>query len=169
MWQEMEQIAGIVFTASALIMAIALVLISSSWKTLKEIMSTLPRNQKKIIFVLKKITNERRKYKEELKGALWLSILFLGITIFANMGSMLCCVRTMLRMHGGILGEISITYELQDFTVAKWSLIISVISLFMALFCLGFYRISEFLAFRKGKLNIIKELSTKSRVNKKNE
>lgn len=159
MWLQMEQWAALIFTSSALLMAIALVLISSCWKTLKEVLSTLPPTQRKIIFILRHITDKRRKYKEELKGSLWLAILFLGLMVGANMASMLCSVRTMLGMHGGVLGEISVIYELQDFVVAKWALVASVSFLFMSLFFLSLYRIPEFLALRKGKLEIIKELS----------
>ena len=72
----------------------------------------------------------------------------------------------MLGMHGGVLGETSIEYELQDFTMAKWCLIASVSLLFFSLLCLGFYRVTEFMALRKGKVEIIKELSKKERAKK---
>lgn len=159
MWEQIEQLAALIFSSSAVLMAIALVLISSCWKTLKGILSTLPPAQRKIIFNLRHIADERRRYKEELKGSLWLAILFLGLMIISNLVSMGCIVRTMLGMHGGILGETSMIYQLQDFIVARWAVIASVSFLIMSLFSLGYYRFSEFLAFRKGKLEIIKELS----------
>jgi hypothetical protein len=161
MWVQIEQWAALIFTSSALLMAIALVLISSCWKTLKEVLSTLPPTQRKIIFNLRHITDKRRKYKEELKGSLWLAILFLGLMVGANATSMLCSVMTMLGMHGGALGEISVVYELQDFAVARWALEASVSFLLLSLLSLLYYRVPEFLALRKGKLEIIKELSHK--------
>jgi hypothetical protein len=161
MWSQIEQLAALIFTSSAVLIAIALVLIRSCWKTLKEALLTLPPTQRKIIFNLRHINDKRRKYKEELKGSLWLAILFLGLMIGANFISMGCSVRTMLGMHGGALGEISVIYELQDFVVARWALMASVSFLFLSLFSLLHYRFSEFLALRKGKLEIIKELSHK--------
>jgi len=159
MWTQIEQLAALIFTSSTLLMAIALVLISSCWKTLKEVLLTLPPTQRKIIFILRHINDERRRYKEELKGSLWLTILFLGLMIGANLVSMACSVRAMLGMHGGVLGEISVVYELQDFVVARWALVASVLFLFVSLFAFFWYRFPEFLALRKGKLEIIKELS----------
>jgi hypothetical protein len=160
MWEESEQLAALIFSSSAIMMAIALVLISSCWKSLKELLSTLPPEQRKIIFILKHIGDKRKKYREELKGSLWLAILFLGLMVLSNLVSMLCVMRTMLGLHGGILGETSIFLELQDIAVARWSVIASVLFLLMSLASLSFYRFSEFLAFRKGKLELIKDLSS---------
>lgn len=159
MMENLEQTAALIFSSSAIMMAIALVLISSCWKTLKEVLSTLPPTQRKIIFNLRHIDDKRRKYKEELKGSLWLAILFLGLMVLSNLISMGCVTRTMLGMHGGVLGQLSVVYELQDFIVARWAVIASTTFLTLSVFILGFYRFSEFLTFRKGKLEIIKELS----------
>lgn len=159
MWSEIEPLAALIFTSSALLLAIALVLISSCWRTLKEVLLALPPTQRKIIFNLRQITDKRRKYKEELKGSLWLAILFLGLMIGANFISMGCSVRTMLGMHGGVLGETSVVYELQDFVVAKWALVASVLFLFVSLFSLLYYKLPELFELKRGKLEIIKELS----------
>lgn len=164
MWEYIEQLAALIFSSSAIITGVALFIISSCWKTLKEIMQTLPPDERRIIFRLVHINDERKKYKEELKGSLWLAILFLGLTIISNLTAMGCVTRTMLGMHGGI-------YELQDFIVGRWALIVGMGFLTMSIFALGYYRFSEFWALRKGKLEIIKELSqdkvpTKNKDNK---
>jgi hypothetical protein len=115
-------------------------------------MQTLPPDERRIIFRLRHIHDKRKKYKEELKGSLWLAILFLGLTVISNVMAMGCVTRTMLGMHGGI-------YELQDFIVGRWAVIAGMSFLTMSILALGWYRFSEFWALRKGKLEIIKELS----------
>jgi hypothetical protein len=152
MWEYIEQLAALIFSSSAIITGVALLLISSCWKTLKEVMQTLPPDERRIIFRLGHIHDKRKKYKEELKGSLWLAILFLGLTVISNLMAMGCVTRTMLGMHGGI-------YELQDFVVGRWAVIAGMGFLTMSIFVLGYYRFSEFWALRKGKLEIIKELS----------
>lgn len=159
MWEYIEQLAALIFSSSAIVTGIALFIISSCWKTLKEVMQTLPPDERRIIFRLGHIHDKRRKYKEELKGSLWLAILFLGLTVISNLMAMGCVTRTMLGMHGGVLGQVSIMYELQDFVVGRWAVIAGMGFLTMSIFVLGYYRFSEFWALRKGKLEIIKELS----------
>lgn len=159
MWEYIEQLAALIFSSSAIVTGIALFIISSCWKTLKEVMQTLPPDERRIIFRLRHIHDNRKKYKEELKGSLWLAILFLGLTVISNLMAMGCVTRTMLGMHGGMLGQVSIMYELQDFVVGRWAVIAGMGFLTMSIFVLGYYRFSEFLALRKGKLEIIKELS----------
>lgn len=152
MWEYIEQLAALTFSSSAIITGVALFIISSCWKTLKEVMQTLPPDERRIIFRLGHIHDKRKKYKEELKGSLWLAILFLGLTVISNLIAMGCVTRTMLGMHGGI-------YELQDFIVGRGAVIAGMGFLTMSIFVLGYYRFSEFWALRKGKLEIIKELS----------
>lgn len=164
MWEYIEQLAALIFSSSAIITGVALLIISSCWKTLKEVMQTLPPEERRIIFRLGRIHDTRRKYKEELKGSLWVAILFLGLTVISNLMAMGCVTRTMLGMHGGI-------YEPQDFIVGRGAVIAGMGFLTMAIFALGYYRFSEFWALRKGKLEIIKELSqdkvsTENRTNK---
>lgn len=159
MWEEIEQVAALIFSSSVIMTGVALWLISSCWKTLKEVLSTLPPKERKIIFNLKHIVDKRKKYREELKGSLWLAILFLGLTIISNIFAMGCVARTMLGMHGGVLGQLSLVYEIQDFIVGRWAVILSTGFLLLSILALGFYRFSEFLALREGKLEIIKESS----------
>jgi len=150
---QFEQSAELIFTSSAVILGIALILLSSTWKTLKEVLSKMPPAKRKIVFNLKDINDKREKRVEEIKGSLYLASIFLGFCILCNIGSMFCVVGIMLGQHGS-------SYETQDFYAGQWMLLASVALLTMSLFSLGWYRIAEAIAMKKGIIELSDELSS---------
>ena len=156
MIEGLQATAAIIFNASAIMMAIALVLITSCWKTLKEVLSTLPPKQRNIVFNLRHLESERNKLKEELKSSLYSGVFFLGCMILCNVTSLLCASRTMLDFKGPPI----------DFAIARYAVTAGVTFLFLSIFCLGYYRIWEFIGLRQGKGEPIKAL-TETTSNKK--
>ncbi len=44
-WEASEQLTAIIFNSSAIVVGIALVLIATCWRTLKQVLSSLPKKE----------------------------------------------------------------------------------------------------------------------------
>lgn len=147
----LEESAGLVFTSSAVVMGISLVMLSSSWKTLKDILLRLPPEQRKIIFNLRGIKDKRIKFREELKSSLYIASIFLGIAVFCNIASLISVGSAMVGLHGG-------PFELENYNGGRYMLLASVTFLSAAVISIGWFRISEAIAVKRGNFESIDSL-----------
>jgi hypothetical protein len=151
----MQKTAEVIFNSSGVLLAVGMVLIATCWKDFKKMYSVLPAAQRDIKIDLRKVNDNREKVKEQIKLSLPLGIICFSIMIFLNVASMLLVARTMLGVHGGVLGGQSFVYELWDYSLGKELVFWTVGLLFLGLIFISFFKISEFIAIRRGKVNFI--------------
>ncbi|MFH1651185.1 MAG: hypothetical protein ABID87_03665 [Chloroflexota bacterium] len=154
--------AALLFTASTVMIVISLMLISSAWKSLKEIIAVLPPEKRRIypLFRVKELDDEVERDKEIYKNCLWLASFILGANVFVNIASL-----------GGIAGlflGIHIGFEevaKENFNWARYTLFASPLLLAFAVVLLGGYRFMEFKAMKAGRFDPERWRQTKESVN----
>ncbi len=145
-----QESAALLFTASTVMIIISIMLMTSAWRTLKEILGVLPINQKRIypLFRLRQIEDDVERHKEMLKNLLWISALVLGINVFINVLSLVGIAGLFVGMHIGFR-EVA----LENFNYARYTLFASPLLLFIAILLIGGYRFYEFMAMKAGRID----------------
>ncbi len=149
MGQYIKQLATIIFSSSAIMIGIALIVISSWWKDLNKAVITLPADWRKLISNLKNMRDKRKKFKKGLKGSFPPAILFFGLTIISSLIAMGFVTRTMLNTHGGLSGQLRVIRELHNCTFGLWTAIVGAVFLAIAVLIVVFYKLSEFRTLKK--------------------
>lgn len=146
-----QQSATLIFTASTVLMIISLMLLTSTWRTLKELQNFLPLEQRKIypILRLREIKDKREHNRQVMKNLLWVGSFLFGLNIFLN-----CC--SLISIAGLMTGLSFGPYGPENFNWARYSLFISPLVLFAAILCIGGYRLVEFMDMKAGKLDPVR-------------
>lgn len=145
-----QESAALIFTASTVIIVISIMLMSSAWRTLKEIQNVLPTEQRRIypLFRLREIEDERERHKEVLKNLLWLGSLALGVNVFLNALSLIAIAGLLVGIYFGFR-EVA----LENFNYARYTLFASPLILFIGVLLIGGYRFYEFIAMKAGRID----------------
>jgi hypothetical protein len=142
--------AALIFTASTVLIGISIMLMSSAWKSLKEILAVLPARQRRIYPLLRlgEIKDERERHKEALKNCLWLGSFVLGINVFVNIVSLIAIAGLLVGINVG-LPEVA----RENFNYARYTLFASPLILFIGVLLIGGYRLYEFMAMKAGRID----------------
>jgi hypothetical protein len=148
---EYNQIsAGILFTASTVLIGISIVLIKSVWASLKEIITVLPEEKRHIycLLRLRDISDRRERCIEFNKCLLWISAFILAINIFVDILALIGIAALFMGINTGF-EEI----KMSNFDFARCMLFVSPILLTIAFLCIGVYRFDEFTAIKAGRVD----------------
>ncbi|TSA55285.1 MAG: hypothetical protein D4R38_00830 [Dehalococcoidia bacterium] len=145
-----QESAALIFTASTVIIVISIMLMTSAWRTLKEIQSVLPTEQRRIypLFRLREIEDELERHKEVLKNCLWLGSFALGVNVFLSVVSLTAIAGLLVGIHIG-LPEVA----RENFNYALYTLFASPLILFIGVLLIGGYRFYEFMAMKAGRID----------------
>lgn len=145
-----QQSATIIFTASTVMVVISLMLITSAWRSLKDIMRTLPPNQRRIYPFLRvgQIKDKVARDREIHKNCLWTGALLLGINIFINVASLISIAGLFVGLNFGFQET-----AMENFNGARYMLFVSPSLLMVAILLIGGYRLKEFMAMKAGRID----------------
>lgn len=140
----LEQPAGLVFTSAGVVMVISLVVLSSSWRALKDMQHQLPPDQQKFIVNMGSIKDKQVKLREEMKFSLLISV-----------GA------TMVGIHGG-------TFELHNYNFGRNVFAGSIVCLSSGIFFVGLFRLWEAISLIQGDFYLLPGLLPTDDVEKRN-
>jgi len=122
--------AEILFGVATAVITISLVVLTYSWQTLKEMISSLPEGQRKLQFKLEGIIDQRHKTKAELVIVQCLGCVSFVLSIALALISILGITSVLLGYHFGF-------YEQQNYDAGRACLYISIFFFFLGFFFIG--------------------------------
>ena len=144
----------ILFGAAIAIIPIALTVLSSSWKTLSEMIASLPEGKRKVTFNLRDTTDRQHKNKAELVTYQCFGCISLVLSVVLALFSIFLTASTFVGYNLGFH-----LYQQQDYNAGKTCLYISIFLLCLGFFFIGLNYGLRLLALLRGSLD---PLSTKT-------
>jgi len=134
----------VLFGAATGIISLALLVLASAWKTLNEMIASLPEGKRKVVFNLKVITDRRYKNKAQLVLLQSFACVSIILCVTFALFSVLAITSTFLGFHLGF-------YQQQNFDVARISIFCSILLLFWGFCFIGLNYAFRLLALLSGK------------------
>ena len=133
--------AALLFTGFTVLIGISLILMSSAWKSLKEIMRALPPDLRGIypLLRLREIEHKRPQDRELHKNLLWIASLVLGANVAIGILGILSIAALLVGISVGF-HDIAV----ENFNWARYTLFVNPILLMVGVLFLGGYRFIEF-------------------------
>jgi hypothetical protein len=136
--------AEILFGVSTAVITIALLVLTYSWKTLNEMIASLPEGKRRVDFKLKNITDQRHKNKAEL-------VFFQCFGCISFILSIALAIISILGVSSSLLGYHFGFYQQQNYDAGRVSLFISVFLLVMGFFYVSLSYCVRLLAVLNGR------------------
>ena len=122
--------AQAIFGAAAVVVTIVLTILNGVWKALAESIASLPSDKRRVRFNLQGIEDIREKDKAEYISTLTMGIIFLGVTLFLSLISMLMVVSVTLGYNAGFSQK-------ENYDFGKGCLYVSVFFRFASFWAFG--------------------------------
>jgi len=138
-----QEIAGNTFTISALLLTATIVILNYSWKRLRTLVRTMPKDKQRVRFNLRAISDPNEADKYVYIGAQFLSCVFLVISLA---GALLA----LLQMSGVMVGDTSGPYAADNFQFAVVAMRVAVFGLVFGIFCSAMAYFEDLVALYSG-------------------
>ncbi|MDD5511395.1 MAG: hypothetical protein PHI12_11400 [Dehalococcoidales bacterium] len=119
-----------IFAAAVALIAISISVLYPSWRTINDILSSLPANGKKLRWNFRDITDDREKDKATILLIFFMGIVFFVLAVFSGLFAMMGVASQMIGYHFGFTQQ-------ENYDFGKWCLYISIFMLFLGFFATG--------------------------------
>ncbi len=143
-----SQSAALVFTASTVLIGIAIVLISPTWKSIQNALVGMHPAQQRAAFDERNFGDERYRRRAWLLNTLYWGCGFLAASILLNLFGLIGITSTMLGFHLGPFVE-------ENFNEGVLFVFLATGAFFPGVLLIGFVRVCEAIGFRLGRPSLL--------------
>ncbi len=143
-----SQSAALVFTAATVLIGIAIVLISPTWKSIQNALAGMQPAQQRAAFNGRNFEDERYKRRAWILNFLFWGCASLAVSIFFNLFALLGITATMLGLHLG-------PFEIENFNWGIYFIFAGGFTFILGVFYIGLVRTGEAIAFKLGKPSLL--------------
>lgn len=144
---DIQEVARNTFTISALLLTATIVILNYSWKRLRTLIRTMPKDKQRVTFNMRSISDPNEADKYTYIAAQLLSCLFLAASLA---GALLA----LLQMSGVMVGDTGGPYAADNFEFSVVAMRIAVFCLFLGIFSSSIGYFEDLVALCTGKPSV---------------